>query len=193
MKWVDGGQEYNPLQQVMLDMGLRDSVRNGESPIMVRSWIDRGAKVNPDATPEAAGYTPTPLLHVAARDGRSTVLEVLAGADRKNLDIRDVNGRNALHVAALEGQAASAHVLLQMGLDAKAVDEHGFTPTDLAYARGHDNIINIIRSSGVEFDAPENMDKLRADVAATYPPADKASQVEKLRRRDNSGPQFPIR
>lgn len=191
MKWVNGGQGYNPLQQMMLDTGLRDAVINGDSPLVVRGWIDRGAKVNPDPGPEASGYQPTPLLHIAARDGRSTVIEVLAGADRNGLDVRDMHGRNALHVASLEGQAASAHVLMQMGLDAQAKDEYGFSPVDLAMARGHGTILDIMRSNGVEC-AEQDVGALRAQVAEVYPLRQR-SHAQRQQQRRNDGPQFPIR
>lgn len=194
MKWVNSGrQNYNPLQQMTLNAGLRDAVRNGDDPMIVSGWLAKGAQVNPEPAVDGVGFQPTPLLHLAARMGRSTVVELLIGKDYENMDIRDNQGRNALHVAALAGQDGSARLLLQMGLDAKATDEYGFTPVDLAFARGHDKVINMFRHAGVEVEEPEDMQKLRESVALTYPEQSSHVGRQQQRAKRNEGPQFPIR
>lgn len=131
----------------------------------------------------------TPLLHVAASMNRPTVLEVLAGADRENLDVRDMFGRNALHVTAMEGHREATHVLMQMGLDPLAKDKLGFSPAHLAQARGHDGVLNIMRAGGRDLELREDIDKLREEVAVAYPQSER-SHVKQVRQRKD-GPDFP--
>jgi hypothetical protein len=179
----------DPLEQVAKDGRLRDAIVSGESAMMVRHLIDNGARVNPDKSYSAMAALAMPLLHVAASMNRPTVLEVLAGADRENLDVRDMFGRNALHVAAMEGHGEATHVLMQMGLDPKATDKLGFTPAELAQARGHNNVLNIMRAGGRELELREDIDKLREEVAVAYPQSEH-SHVKQVRQRKD-GPNFP--
>lgn len=190
MKWVDSHSDsYDPLEQVVLNTKLRDAVVRGEDPLVVRQLVDNGAQVNPANAHDGVGVMSTPLLHVAARLGRPTVVEVLAGADRENVDIRDMFGRNALHVSALEGNRVTTHVLMQMGLDPMAKDKLGFTPVDLAQARGHSEALNIL-CTGKNVTLRDDVEALRAEVAVAYPQSEQ-SHVQKLRSRKDDGPDLP--
>lgn len=191
MKWVENDStRFDPLEQVMLNNRLRDAVMRGDDPLIVRQIIDQGAQVNPHSQHhDGTQLLTTPLLHVAARMDRPTVVEVLAGADREHLDIRDMFGRNALHVAALEDSRTATHVLLQMGLDPRAEDKLGFTPVDLAQARGNDAVLNIMRAGNPDIALREDVDQLRAEVAAAYPQSER-SHVKQVRQRKD-GPQLP--
>lgn len=196
MKWVeDRSASLDPLEQGVLNNKLRDAVIRGEDPLVVRQLIDQGAKVNPDTNyHEGANMLVTPLLHVAAHMDRPTVVEVLAGADRENLDIRDMYGRNALHVAALEDSRTATHVLLQMGLDPQAEDKLGFTPADLAQARGNQKVLDIIHASHPDIALRDDVDELRADVAAAYPQTERSHTKQvRQRRQDPRFPDIPIR
>lgn len=179
----------DPYEQVAKNGRLRDAVANGEDAMLVRHLIDNGAKVNPDKGNSVMASLTTPLLHVAASMNRPTVLEVLAGADRENLDVRDMFGRNALHVTAMEGHREATHVLMQMGLDPLAKDKLGFSPAHLAQARGHDGVLNIMRAGGRDLELREDIDKLREEVAVAYPQSER-SHVKQVRQRKD-GPDFP--
>lgn len=191
MKWVeDNTSRFDPLEQVMLNSRLRDAVMRGDDPLIIRQIIDQGAKVNPHTQHhDGTQLLTTPLLHAAAAMDRPTVVEVLAGADRENLDIRDMFGRNALHVAALEGSRTATHVLVQMGLDPLAEDKLGFTPVDLAQARGHDSVVNILTAGRKDIQLREDVDQLRAQVGAAYPQSGR-SHAQRVRQRKD-GPQLP--
>lgn len=51
-----------------------------------------------------------------------------------------INGSTALHVAVCEGNIEMVKFLLGQGADIDKVDEHGWTPKDLAEQQGHEDI-----------------------------------------------------
>lgn len=76
---------------------------------IVRALIRKGANVNVEDNDRR-----TPL-HLAAEAGRFKAVEVLCGAKDIKLDLSDLQGRTALHLAALKRKRAVVKLLSQMG------------------------------------------------------------------------------
>eukprot|EP00873_Tetraselmis_striata_P044308 jgi/Tetstr1/464572/TSEL_009328.t1 len=83
------------------------------------------------------GPTSASPLHVAAQRDRAEVCEMLANADPGLLEMRDAQGRTALHCAAECGSPQATAVLLDLGMSAAAVDNGKQTPLHLAAAAGN--------------------------------------------------------
>lgn len=66
------------------------------------------------------------------------------GADRSLVSLRGGRG-TMLHAAAEGGQLATAKILLNFGADRTATDAAGRTPADVAAAKGHDALVQLLR------------------------------------------------
>ena len=186
----DGGPEdFN--EEALLGVNLLDLIQNGD-PLAVRECIDRGAKVIPDIGPESMSIM-TPYLHVAAGLGRTTVAEILVGAEPECVNLTDMYGRTALHVAALGDHPDTAHVLVQMGVDPDKKDLNGLTAVDLAQARGNTRVLRALEGAGISVEPPKDMAELRAKVAAIYPLSEKAHTTRLRLRKKPEEPDIPIR
>lgn len=169
------------IAKAMLNGQLRDAVEEGD--IMgAYQLLSAGAEVNPQFEDDMGGVRPVePLLHVAALADNAEMVGVLAGADQDRVDIKNMDGQTALHVSCLEGSEHASHRLLQMGLSPSEKDNHGFTPLDLALARGHSAIVQQIKAAYTDIEMPEDMESLRKSVNEAYPRH--GSHVAKLRQR----------
>ena len=70
---------------------------------------------------------------------------VQLGGDK---DVKDANGRTALHAAASNGHVEAINVLVQLGLDKEAKDAGGGTPLHYAAVEGHVEAINVLVQLG---------------------------------------------
>ena len=70
-------------------------------------------------------------LHVAARAGHSSILEVLL-AHGLGVEVRNLEGKTALHEAAQAGNLAAVSVLLNAGAEVDAIKRADWTPLMLA-------------------------------------------------------------
>ncbi|KAM7512747.1 hypothetical protein LguiB_011622 [Lonicera macranthoides] len=73
------------------------------------------------------------------------------------------NGSTALHVAVCEGNTEMVKFLLDRGASVDKVDDHGWTPRDLADQQGHEDIKTIFQSMKVE---PEKIVKTQSSVVS---------------------------
>lgn len=90
---------------------------------------------------------PAAALRRAAEIGDTLDLTALLDA-RRDIDARDPNGRTALMLATLHGQANAVDVLLAHGADPNAADAHGTTPLQAAVAGDQQAIIRSLQRAG---------------------------------------------
>jgi ankyrin repeat protein len=109
-------------------------------PEAVKLLLQRGADV------EAVSANPMGLraLHSAAAGGSTEIVErlLLARADPNS---RQQRGLTALHAAAFAGRVDMTRVLLAHGADAALVDVEGKTAYDMALAKGHAAVVQLLR------------------------------------------------
>lgn len=110
----------------------------------VMEMIKLGA--NPDVP---FGWPGETLLHEAARQGDTTLLETLlkAGAD---LEIKNEYGATALVVASMAGQTQAIRLLLDAGADANARDLEGNFPLQAACIRGDTALVRQLLAHGAD-------------------------------------------
>jgi ankyrin repeat protein len=83
----------------------------------------------------------------AVQHDRGSVVRVLLGSRRVNLDIQNENGHTALHRAALDGLDDIARMLVARGASVTLRDNSGRTSAALAIASDHKATANIISES----------------------------------------------
>ena len=94
-------------------------------------------------SPPSASYYETPpqkdpLLHVAVRTQKKSMVRLLLHRGASWINEQDINGRTALHVAAQTGDDEMVETLLQHGADPKALDGDGLDSLRCAVERGHE-------------------------------------------------------
>jgi ankyrin repeat protein len=102
--------------------------------------IEEGADVN---AADARGATP---LHRAAGYGYVDLVELLIRHGGKLK--QEYPSRSALHIAAIEGQEATATILLAHGADVRDMDDEGFTAIHLAIIGGHLGLVQLLLDAG---------------------------------------------
>lgn len=194
MKWVDESYEgmySGNLDQATKNRALEDAVRHGDI-VEVQSLIDAGAQVNPPQPEGSTPFTPASLLHIAASLGRSKVCEILVGNAPEIVKTRDYLDRTALHIAALKGSSDTAHVLVQMGVDPKAVDRYGLTAADIALGRGYLHVVDALIGGGVEVDLNRDIQELKETIDFYYPRHEELGEhTTKVKKRREEGRDFP--
>jgi Ankyrin repeats (3 copies) len=102
------------------------------------------------AAPRAAAPAPQELaaqVRRAAEIGDVTTLQSLLGK-QPVMEARDADGRTALMLAALHGQAAAVDALLARGADPNAADARGMTPLQAAVAGNQPAIVAALQRAG---------------------------------------------
>jgi len=108
------GRGRPPLYLAAQEVRLR---KMRPSPDVVALLLDHGAPLD---------------VFAAAVLGRTDLIDTLAAADPSLVHARDAGGYTPLHLAAWNGKADTAALLLDAGADADALNERGETPLALA-------------------------------------------------------------
>lgn len=118
--------------------------RRAEAPTAA---VSPAAAVRPPPAALLSGSAASDSLRHAAAAGDLTALKgaLAAGLD---VDARDGEGRTALMLATLNGQAGAVAALLARGADPSGADAHGTTPLQAAVAADEREIIAMLRSYG---------------------------------------------
>ncbi|KFY12770.1 hypothetical protein V492_03666 [Pseudogymnoascus sp. VKM F-4246] len=98
--------------------------------------------------PSGICYTPSPtrlpLLHVAIRTRKKSMIRLLLRRGVATINEQDSDGRTALHVAAQSGDEEMVETLVKHGADPKIIDKHGLDAIHYAVTQGHEEIVEIL-------------------------------------------------
>ena len=100
------------------------------------------------------------LLHIAAEEGHSQIVERLLG-EGFHPDTRDEYARTPLILAAREGREAITKVLVENGADLNLKDVDSNKPLSLAAMNGHTNVVKVLLDMGADPN-PDDEDSLPA-------------------------------
>jgi ankyrin repeat protein len=88
--------------------------------------------------------TRTPLLYVAIRTRKKSMVRLLLRRGVSTINEQDTNGRTALHVAAQAGDEEMVETLVKHGADPKVVDNQGLDALYCAVEMGHEEIVDML-------------------------------------------------
>ncbi|KAK7476655.1 hypothetical protein BaRGS_00032130, partial [Batillaria attramentaria] len=103
-------------------------------------------------------------FHLAAKNDRYKVLDVLKRNDDKIVQKKNNDRQTALHVAASEGRKKSCTEILKYSPDLHAKDQHGMTPLHLAARDGRPTVVQLLLDKGamvVSEEVPKGTDENR--------------------------------
>jgi hypothetical protein len=121
--------------------------------------VELGANVK--AVDRVSGHT---AIHIAAENGDSTMVELLAWNSLRAVNYPDQSGQTPLHAAALSGAVEVALALLEAGGRCNKVDNSGSTPQDYV-GPGHTSLFNLLSAHQRLERAPTTSSRGYKDVA----------------------------
>lgn len=88
--------------------------------------------------------TRPPLLHVATRTRKKSMVRLLLRRGVSTINEPDTNGRTALHVAAQYGDEEMVETLLKNGADPEILDKDGLDALHSAVEHGHEEVAEML-------------------------------------------------
>jgi hypothetical protein len=88
--------------------------------------------------------TRMPLLHVAIRTRKKSLVRLLLRRGVSIINEQDTNGQTALHVAVQAGDEEIVETLMKHGADPKVVDNQGLDALYCAVEMGHEEIVEML-------------------------------------------------
>jgi len=141
----------------------RDLLKSGK-------WGELTAQVS------AKGLDNWTALHLAASCGHPSVCEYLFQLPDVDLNLRSVNQRTPLHIAAISGQLGACQLLLAHGADINAVDSEGLTALHHASALGLLSLVHCLLAAGANTTLHNHMQKTCYELAGS---AEVAEAIQK--------------
>jgi len=108
---------------------------------VVRLLLANGADVT-----QSTNNLGVPPLFIAAQNGCTDVVVLLLAAQNVEINQPNKAGVTSLSVAAEAGCVEVVKLLIDAGADVNQVDKEDWSPLDRAEARGHQEIINILKA-----------------------------------------------
>lgn len=133
------------LRSSFLDSLYTESGKEWASAMLPLHWAAAGGNTD----------TVRALLDLGAKVSAVDHYGEIAWVDGKFAVKTVRGGRTALHFAAAENHHETVEVLLKRGANVSHRDHDGNTPLDLAKKRGHEKIINLLKSSKKSKPQPE--------------------------------------
>ena len=96
------------------------------------------------------------LLDIAIRNDDFVEACLLIKARKVDLNGFTCNNLSPLHVAAIEGSYECLQLLIGLGANVSAQDEHGWTPLHDAVFHGHPNSVQLLIDAGADLSAETN-------------------------------------
>ncbi|OBT44803.1 hypothetical protein VE00_04965 [Pseudogymnoascus sp. WSF 3629] len=116
----------------------------GSSSISRTSSMGQLFATQPSDISYQTSPTRIPLLHVAIRTRKKSMIRLLLRRGVSTINEQDSDGRTALHVAVQSGDEEMVETLMKHGADPKAVDKHGLDALHFAVKQGHEEIVEIL-------------------------------------------------
>ncbi|CAD6186428.1 unnamed protein product [Caenorhabditis auriculariae] len=134
-----GGEEPPP--RIAKDFDNSDSMQLLRQAVLFENveLVADLLKENPWAWDKVDRHGRT-LLMLAAHNGRTNSLRALLMCCPDSLELSNLRGKTALHMAAEAGELAAARELLESGADAMRLDVDGHCPLEIAQMAGHENV-----------------------------------------------------
>jgi ankyrin repeat protein len=137
----------------------------GQGRVETTTWL-LAHQADP-ARKDAKGHTPVDLAIAAGNYAAARVLLAREGGKGNvtAIDEADLDGRAALHLAAMNGETDSVAFLVDAGATVEVRDGEGATPLCYAVAMGHADIVNFLLDHGADVNATLRTGMAPVDVA----------------------------
>lgn len=117
---------------------------NGSSSASSTSSMGQLFATQPSGICYQTSPTRIPLLHVAIRTRKKSMIRLLLRRGVSTINEQDSDGRTALHVAAQSGDEEMVETLMKHGADPKTLDKHGLDALHCAVKQGHEEVVEIL-------------------------------------------------
>jgi len=126
------------------------------------------------ANPDLRMFTGWSALLVAAQEGQSECIRIIASSGRANIDIQlEKSGQStALHVACKNGHVQALLALLDAGADPSIVNAYGQGPAHIVCQFGFDDCLQILIARGADYTSVDNNNMTPMDHAIMLERAD---------------------
>jgi|GEM_PF-4399268 len=147
---------------------IKELIKNGADPKYRNGWfshrnalhisamighVDSMAIFINEVDVNARDDNGSSALHLAAKFGKTQVIEFLIKVEGIDLDARDNKGKTPLHIASVEAVKA----ILKTGtVNLELTDKYGYTPILAAIANDHIKIFEALRGEGARVDVKNN-------------------------------------
>uniref|UniRef100_A0A7S0FVD2 Uncharacterized protein n=1 Tax=Pyrodinium bahamense TaxID=73915 RepID=A0A7S0FVD2_9DINO len=137
-------------------------------------------------------------LHKAARDGVIADINDYLDEHEDDIDVRDGDGRTALHWAAAEDQAPAGALLVECDADVNVVDKDGNTPLHLTAVHNNRLVTSMLLWGGADVTAKNNKGNTALHEAAAANAKDVAwlimenGKVDSIREEKNIDGKTPL-
>lgn len=125
---------------------------NGNSPLLVAAAEGKieAAQflLRKGAVPNVRNDQTETALHLAAKNGRRAMVELLGAEAKYMLDFTTKDGRTPMMMAAEKDYAQTVKALIVLGANARAADSRGWTATDWAERAGAKNAVHLLGAHG---------------------------------------------
>ncbi|XP_071538837.1 transient receptor potential cation channel subfamily A member 1 homolog [Panulirus ornatus] len=122
--------------------------------------------LNAGASPKVVCQQKLSLLHVAAENMKSFLIEKLLTFPGLDLNLQNKDGETPLHVAARKGSREACQMLLRKGARIDVQDENGRTALHLSAYQGHSSIVRLLIKSGANKRAKDDKKSTALHAAA---------------------------
>mmetsp|Transcript_6633 Transcript_6633/g.18742 ORF Transcript_6633/g.18742 Transcript_6633/m.18742 type:complete len:167 (-) Transcript_6633:87-587(-) len=137
-------------------------------------------------------------LHEAARAGQIAAINEFLDEHEDDIDIRDADGRTALHWAAVAGESPAGALLVECDADVNLVDKDGNTPLHLSAVHNHRLVTSMLLWAGSDVLATNSKGNTALHEAAASNAKDVAwlilenGKVDEIRDVKNSDGKTPL-
>jgi uncharacterized protein len=111
---------------------------------VVKTLVKNGAQINALSHSKLSFIPKNTALHAAIAGAKSIEVIDFLLTHGANPNISDSEGHTPLHIAAFEGNASIAELLMKNGAEIKT-NNSGKTPIEIAEERGNSDFINFIK------------------------------------------------
>ena len=105
------------------------------------------------------------ILHMAAVRGKANIIKALLEAGRRDVDVKDDDGKTALHLASERAFDNMVELLCRVGTNLSSQDKEGHTPLHEAVIHNHSTTVKLLLRYGANRNIKDDKKRIPEDYA----------------------------